>query len=278
VVHVVTEKITPKRAAELLERNEINRHLRDRTVEAFAEDMRNDAWNGLNGETIKFGLDGRLKDGQHRLWAIVQADIPVEMLVEYGVPDDAQSTIDTGMRRSYADTLALRGEHEVISLAALVKRVWMWEKENTNETPDRRNPYATTPQLDAVLQRYPELRSIRDVSEAVYRTGGKLAPQSIIALCMWVFARLGDEDAVSDAETFFARFTDGADLPDGSPILTLRKQLQNAQRQPTVGRLNDRVVLAWFIKAWNAYRDGKELRILRFKPGGANPDKFPTPH
>ena len=32
------------------------------------------------------------------------------------------------------------------------------------------------------------------------------------------------------------------------------------------------------IKAWNAYRNGDELRLLRFKPGGANPEKFPMPH
>lgn len=32
-------------------------------------------------------------------------------------------------------------------------------------------------------------------------------------------------------------------------------------------------VLAWFIKAWNAYRAGKRLRILRHK---AN-DAFPMP-
>lgn len=31
------------------------------------------------------------------------------------------------------------------------------------------------------------------------------------------------------------------------------------------------------IKAWNAWRDGRELKILGWKRGGAKPEPFPIP-
>ncbi len=29
------------------------------------------------------------------------------------------------------------------------------------------------------------------------------------------------------------------------------------------------------VKAWNAYRDGRELRLLKWSPGGSSPEPFP---
>jgi hypothetical protein len=32
-----------------------------------------------------------------------------------------------------------------------------------------------------------------------------------------------------------------------------------------------------FIKAWNAYRSGETIELLRWSPGGAKPERFPEP-
>jgi hypothetical protein len=34
---------------------------------------------------------------------------------------------------------------------------------------------------------------------------------------------------------------------------------------------------ALFIKAWNAYREGREVSLLKWNPGGARPEEFPVP-
>lgn len=271
-VYVVLERVTPERAYQLLDLNEHNRPVRDRTVKAFAEDMAAGRWNGHNGETIKIDVHNRLRDGQHRLWAITQADVPVDLLIAYNVPEDAQDTIDTGMKRKYSDVLHLRGESNSVGLASVIKRVWMWKQER--EVPDRRNPTATTPQLDAVLKEHPELRDITKEAARLYDLSGKLIPVSNLGLLMWVFSRLGD-DASDDTAFFFSRLADGVDLAEGNPILTLRKKLQEFKTTPA--RLNDRVMLAFVIKAWNAYRRGDQLKVIRFKSGGANPEPFPEP-
>jgi len=43
------------------------------------------------------------------------------------------------------------------------------------------------------------------------------------------------------------------------------------------GERNQRYIAALVIKAWNAYRDGAPVRQLKYRIGGANPEKFPEP-
>ena len=86
--HFERWSVTPALALEWLEKMGANRSVAQRYVEAFARDMRAGEWT-LNGETIKFDVQGRLVDGQHRLWAVVQADVTVEMDVARDVPEAA---------------------------------------------------------------------------------------------------------------------------------------------------------------------------------------------
>ena len=43
------------------------------------------------------------------------------------------------------------------------------------------------------------------------------------------------------------------------------------------GQRSETYLTAILIKAWNAYRSGEEVGVLRFRPGGAHPEKFPEP-
>lgn len=54
-----------------------------------------------------------------------------------------------------------------------------------------------------------------------------------------------------------------------------RREDHPLRRRVTLGRVLDAVqreVLAWFIKAWNAWRQGKKIKILRHKSGEAFPE------
>lgn len=81
------QKITPKRAAEMLEANASNRPLSKTTVRAFAEAMRRGDWL-VTHQGIAFDTAGVLVDGQHRVAAIVEADLPVKC----DHPADRQTT------------------------------------------------------------------------------------------------------------------------------------------------------------------------------------------
>src|SRR5688572_23502672 len=100
--------ITPDIATALLEQNPENRHVSQRQVELFAEDMRHNRWK-LNGEAIIIARDGQLNDGQHRLWAVIAAEKTVDMLVVYGVERDTRDTLDMGRQRTSADVLSMEG-------------------------------------------------------------------------------------------------------------------------------------------------------------------------
>lgn len=95
------ERITPAMAAEYLEHNTENfRKARLATVARYANDIQTGKWQ-VNGETITFSESGVLKDGQHRLLAIIKAGMPAEILVVRGVSDDVK-VYDSGQRRSVA--------------------------------------------------------------------------------------------------------------------------------------------------------------------------------
>lgn len=99
-------KVTPSQAKLWLGANNGNRKLRGWWVSALAEAIKRGEWIASH-QGIAFTENGRLIDGQHRLSAIVSANIPVEMLVVRGVPENAFKVIDAGVKRSISDLTGL---------------------------------------------------------------------------------------------------------------------------------------------------------------------------
>lgn len=258
-------KVTPEMAAEWLLHNTHNRKLRERTVKAYAADITAGAWV-WNGESIKFSAHGVLLDGQHRLAAIVEAGQPVEMLVVRDLPDATQETMDGGVKRKFQDVLNLRGEASSSALAAITRRVYNWE---LGSRKSWNNIAPTNAQLLHVLEQHPELRDITTAAINVARTCG--IQGSIIGLGMFIFGRIDTDDT----DFFFSRLADGQNLASGDPIYELRRTAE--QSRSVRGERSAVYITAIMIKAWNAYRAGDKISILRYRPGGANPDKFPEP-
>lgn len=265
-VDVEKVDVTPDLAREWLGYNTHNRRLRERVIRAYAADITAGAWR-WNGESIKFAADGTLLDGQHRLAAIVAAETAVPMLVIRGLPKETQETIDGGAKRKFSDLLQLRGETSFVTLAAVTRRVSLWEM-GVRRTGG--NITTTNAQLLQTLEKYPDLRDIALAAGAVARTCALNG--STIGLCMWLFTRLDSEDS----DFFFSRLADGQSLVSGDPVYELRR---TAEASKSVrGERSEAYLIAITIKAWNAYRDGTKVGQLRFRPGGANPERFPEPH
>lgn len=87
--------ITPVRAAQMLAANTANRPLSRSTVRAFAEAVRRGDWL-VTHQGIAFDSAGVLVDDPHRLAAIVEADLPVEVTVFTDVEPDTFDVLDTG--------------------------------------------------------------------------------------------------------------------------------------------------------------------------------------
>lgn len=100
--------VTPEMAKEFLRGNSSNRQLSKSTVNMYARDMREGKWK-LGGQGISISETGRLLDGQHRLNAIIQANVPVTMLVCEGI-DDNNVNFDNGKRRSITDQYRIKSD------------------------------------------------------------------------------------------------------------------------------------------------------------------------
>lgn len=96
--------ITPELASEWIDGRADNRRLRRATVETYAGDMKSGSWR-LTHQGIAFNERGQLIDGQHRLAAIVLANVTLEMWVAYGLDGDAQLDMDRHAKRSVSDSL-----------------------------------------------------------------------------------------------------------------------------------------------------------------------------
>lgn len=261
--------VTPELAREWLGFNTHNRRLRDRVVKAYAADMANGDW-AWNGESIKFAADGTLLDGQHRLAAIAESGATVPTLVVRGLPAATQETMDGGAKRKFADVLQLRGETNATALAAVARHVHQWE---AGFRRSRSNTQVTNAQLLQILEKYPWLREV--AREATNVSRGCAIPASVIGLCWWLFAQIKEPPAEEDCSFFMARLADGQNLAKGDPIYELRRAAEASRS--TQGERSQTYLIAITIKAWNAYRAGDQVGLLRYQPGGARPERFPEP-
>lgn len=113
MITTVEEKITPEIAREYLMKVDPtikNRNVNKRYVDLYARDMQAGKWR-LTHQGIAFDKDGYLRDGQHRLNAIIKANIPVTMMVSRGLSENSYVGMDTGLKRSASDVLALSENH-----------------------------------------------------------------------------------------------------------------------------------------------------------------------
>lgn len=108
------EMVTPKKAAEWLERNTHNRPINQKRVDQYANDMVAGSWV-LTHQGIAFDVDNVLADGQTRLTAQVKAGVTLPWLVTYGLPTTSENGVcqnirdvmDKGQPRSLGQQLAM---------------------------------------------------------------------------------------------------------------------------------------------------------------------------
>jgi hypothetical protein len=72
--------VTPSMAEYYLGKNTANRRVSERRVRIYERDLLNGNF-GTTHQGIAFYNDGSLADGQHRLLAIVKANLPAKLLV-----------------------------------------------------------------------------------------------------------------------------------------------------------------------------------------------------
>ena len=257
--------VTPEAAAEILMNNNRNRSLRGDYVLKLAAAMERGEWQ-VNGEPIQIAEDGTLLNGQHRLNAVVESGTTVPMLVVRGLPIDAQMTMDSGLRRNLSDVLALHGETETANLAAMLAMLYRYRNGHRMDNSGRTAP--TPPEALALLERESRIKEWLPLARKVLReTGLRVSATGLLAY-------LFEEADPGEGERFFEALCVRAGQPASSPVRALQSILDRARNERTY-KLTSYVLFAMVIKAFNAWREGRDVYVLSFRPWGASPEPFP---
>lgn len=260
-IKITVETITPEKAEELLQGNKSNRPVNQAHVKRLAKDMSEGRWV-FNGDEIRLTAGKVILDGQHRLLACVMAGVPFNTVVVSGLPMSVFPTIDTGLPRTGAHTLAVMGETNASRLASALRYVHRYL---SPEAAARRGKL-TNSEVQDLLKAHP---FVRDSLALALANESKLLPVSQLAAIHYLFSLRSKEEA----DAFVAKLKDGVGLEEGNPVLVLRERLVlNAASKAKVG---EDYVAALVIKAWNAYRKGENIKALRFREKGKSPEGFP---
>lgn len=276
-MHVEVVTMTPEAASNLLSKNTHNRRINTETVATYASAMKEDRWLQGGADAIKIAPDGTILNGQHTLTAITQAEVPIEVVIYKDVPEAAQEVMDTGLKRSFSNALHMSGESDPNNLAACTNMLYYWDQglrgSGLTSMGGSAVKRAQIPQLMAFFQ------DNRDDIRGGVLAATKVRKQvrvstRILSLSHIVFNRLDTDDTAF----FFDRLETGEQLAKTDAIYQLRKRLQEESLKLSTGRLATSVLLGLTMKAWNLYRDGEEVQVLVYRPGGSSKESFPEPH
>jgi hypothetical protein len=253
--------VTPQKAGEYLERNTANRPVSARTVREFAQAMRRGEWR-VTHQGIAFDTTGALVDGQHRLAAIVEAGLPVEVTVFTEVPEGAFDVLDTGKRRNAADVLAIEGEKSAVMLAAMVRTVWLYENRRELNWSGG-DAGVTNHQIVATLEQHPKLRDFVPVGEQVAAATGMIKSAAGAA------SYLVTQASSRDLSGWFDGIVEGTGLAKGDPRLLFRRVMfahTRKQAGVVLRRRETREHVTLYVKAFNAWATATPLTQLKYTP------------
>lgn len=250
------QTVTPIVAKSWLGAARINDHLNRQLVDSYARDMEQNNWK-LNGDPIIFDSDGVLLSGRHRLKASVLANASFRTLVVRGVNEKDFETIDSVRRRTAADVMNIRKEPHYRALAASLALVWR----AANGDFWKHHKRVSSQEQVSILDRNPTIR--RSIEKAL--AAAPEIPHGMGAALHFLFQ---NEDRKNADEFFFRLGSD--DGVEGCSTTALKRQLRSELEKG--GRRQPIQVLALCVKAWNAFKEGRETSFLRFSLGS---ESFP---
>lgn len=266
MITTTQETITPEIATEWLKKNKKNRPMQASRTEGLANDMKSGNWI-LNGEAVKFGEDGNLKDGQHRLQACVLAEAPFQTLVVRGLSSDAQQTMDQGKQRTLVDVMTLERDipKDPSKVASITKTTFLFQK-NTG-TFNNRLANGANPTIAEYLEWFDAHESALKISADMVTNwyGKRTCAFTATDVNMIAFAAVNN-GLIAEFDNFMEALATGilsSDVlrPDDARFL-LRKFFLGIQRdknrQPTTVY---RRQMAHY--AWNKWIGGDSARQLK---------------
>jgi len=268
------EMITPAMAQAWLERGGINRKMSERQVMKLVHAIQLGEWD-ITGESVKLDLEGRVRDGQHRLTAIVRTGTAVPSIVVRGIKESAFDKIDTNKARTMADVLSIHGHSNTISLATAARGLILLETYGKYDVGSVKLGTGAAPSNAAGLayvDAHPEVKEGVREADRLRREGKFVGGSGLWAIGLTLFWRISPEQT----QVFVNSLIEGASLEAGSPILRLRNMYRIGLRDWHSTSENRERLLATAIKGWNAWRRDELVQGLSWHNSGRAAEKFPV--
>lgn len=245
--------ITPEIARQMLATMPKNRKVNLGKVHKYKNQILRGQWK-LNGESIKFDTNNQLRDGQHRLIAVIQTNTPIEIFVTYNLDPSSVGTLDTGNMRSNSDFLYMDGNINT-HLGAAVAGVISRYRSNTLRLQSSESPSYS--EVQEIYAEFPNINSF--ISDL--RPLSIMVPMSIACGLGLLFNKVNQEKC----KEFFAGLISGANMEPDDPRFVLRERFfalknQHKGKSQTYSCL----LAALMIKAWNSFIKNEPLRRLRW--------------
>lgn len=236
----------------LLAMNTKNRNLKDSIVEQYTRDIIAGRWR-ITNQGIGVSKDGILIDGQHRLAAIRDAGYPpIEVLVVYGLDEDAQKAVDQHSKRTARDIFRLFSDHGDISRMApaiincVHKHLTGWRGGNSLS-------------MDEMFQKYEEH------AETITAITCDLNSKTFFAapfLAAIVHSVDTENMSLQKAKMFLSSVEIGENLTRKCPEYHLRNYIMSSKKTGG-GCLIQKERFLKTKKAYEAYVDGREIGVLK---------------
>lgn len=260
--------VTPGMAQKWLDTMGPNRRLNEANVDRLQMDMTKGNWFD-NGDPIRFDRKGRLRDGQHRLQALIRAAKTFSFHVIRNLDEKALQIVDTGKQRSFGDALAMRegpnavGASLARKIAATAKMIWHYDHGSILSSGQA----VSHPELELTLRKHSRLPDA--VAEVA---AGSVQPHALLA---FVYT-LASEIAPRKARQWLTQVQEGENLRRGMPAYELRSILIGQRGSGAKQQLRGPFLAALIVQSFNAFYRGDRSIVLEWRRTKKNADEpFP---
>jgi hypothetical protein len=261
IMNTYIETVTPRRAKEILDGNTRNRPVSQRRVDYYAQLMRDGKWH-LTHQGVALSDGGVVIDGQHRLHAVIKANMPIDFNVTHGVDEDSFKYVDVGYNRTTANIFAIEGIANYTRHASGVSKYFSFKSRVMDVMTNNRNKLNSAETHDDYLKFYYEneelLKKIHSQSVKYYDTYRILKLSTIYSY--FVFLIIDNGHGFDRVRGFFDNvYMFSHDSKSNAPKELFTKLINSATGTL---ELKPRVKSALINKAWNCYISGKTVKRL----------------
>lgn len=255
--------ITPTLAQYILDNfNTQNRKPNPNHVSRIAISLVSDQWV-MNGESLVFSDKGLLVDGQHRLMACAQTNLPIKSVVVFGVENQrAFNTHGQGMARSANQVLKMNGFKNTSALASACKHFLFFKgveglawDEHESEIKEK----STLISRDMVLNLATRLDDsvVEKVNDIHSNTPASLSRRCLTGMFM-ILCEYNKEAAF----IFFNKIVEDNFIGKSDPARLIKRYISRTTKGYKISVKGKYFISCYIVQAWNLFVSGQERENL----------------